>query len=165
MLETAGFLTATFAYLLPFLDYVFMHSFWFRVLGIQMILSTFEPLPQAPWWPTTVKFIAAFDVPLLVAIAGLFYRRHATFRRMLARLVFALVGFVGLALGYLWSSGAPFAFGYYAAAAGLLLAAVAASFRLIRAFLRREAPGSEPPEDQPAWSAHQLFLRRYRRDA
>ena len=150
-LETTGFLIATFAYLLPFFGYGF-----FQVIGLQLFFLTFPALGQGPFWPMGLLLFAAGALPLLAGLAALLYRRKATSREAAVSLILAVTGFAGLALTYLSNPRPPFSVGYYLAEAGFLLAAVAATFRLIGGVTELHTP----VRDEPAVSANQWFLRR-----
>jgi len=154
-LETAGFLIATFAYLLPFFGYGF-----FQMLGLQFFFLTFPALGQGRFWPNGALLFAAGALPLLAGVAALLYRRRATRREAVVSLILAVTGFAGLALTYLSNPRPFFSAGYYTAEAGFLLAAVAAAFRLIGGVAELQTPA----RDEPALSANQWFLRRSRGD-
>jgi hypothetical protein len=154
-LQTAGFVVAAFAYLLPFLDY---HIVFVRpVLGAEIFLSTFQAVPQAPSIPLGLYYFAVAALPPMAALAGLVFR-GSTRRRTLASLIFATVGFAGLALGYLWRPNPPFAFGYYAAEFGFLVAGGGALLR----FLLHDSFRPGAPRDEPSESASQWLVRRSR---
>jgi hypothetical protein len=81
----------------------------------------------------------------------------------LAALVCADVGFTCLGSAYLWEKSEPLAYGYLAAEAGFLIAALASAGRLI--LLRRNRAMWDARAEarlEPAASASQELLSRYR---
>jgi hypothetical protein len=160
VLETAGFVTAGCAYLLPFFSPV-LPPLDNSAIGIQIFFAALYALPREPW-PWGLIAVAAFGAPFTAAITALFLHGRPTGSASIASLMFGLVGFVGLATAYVGSPGAPWAFGYWLAVGAFVVASVAAGYRLITAVRFGTGAGIKPATDKPAPSASQELLRRYR---
>jgi hypothetical protein len=129
--------------------------------GLSAFAIGFVVLTTAPLDP----FFVAFSVPLIAAFVGLLYQRRRGWIGSLAPLVCSVVGLTLLGSAYFWDKQEQLAYGYFAAEASLLIAAVASAVRLIR--LRRnramwDAKGE--PRFMPAASASQELLSRYRKN-
>jgi hypothetical protein len=129
--------------------------------GFSAFLVGFFVLTVAPLDP----FFEAFSLPLIAAFVGLMYQRRPGWIGSLAPLVCSVVGLTCLGSAYFWEKQEPLAYGYFAAEASFLLAAVASALRLIR--LRRsraiwDAKVKAP--FQPSASASQELLSRYRKN-
>ena len=152
-LETAGFVLAAIAYLLPFFDYR-----WVQIPGLELFFLSFQGLARSPSVPLGLYFFSATQLPLLAVLAGLLYRHVSARAGAPVGFILALAGFAGLAIGFVWNPRPPFAFGYYAAEVGFLVAAVGAGWRL----LWHDSSRPLPPRDEPAESASQWLVRRSR---
>ena len=152
-LEAAGFVLAAFAYLLPFFDYR-----WVQISGLELFFLSFEGLARSPSVPMSLYFFTATELPSLAVLAGLLYRRVSARAGAPVGLILALAGLAGLAIGFLWNPRPPFAFGYYAAEVGFLVAAVGAGWQL----LLHDSSRTHAPRDEPAESASQWLVRRSR---
>lgn len=129
--------------------------------GFSAFFIGFLVLTVAPLDP----FFEAFSLPLIAAFVGLMYQRRPGWIGSLAPLVCSVVGLTCLGSAYFWEKQEPLAYGYFAAEASFLLAAVASAVRLIR--LRRnramwDAKVETPFE--PAASASRELLSRYRKN-
>ena len=129
--------------------------------GFSAFFIGFVVLTKAPLDP----FFEAFSLPLIAAFVGLMYQRRPGWIGSLAPLVCSVVGLTCLGSAYLWEQSGALAYGYFAAEASFLLAAVASAVRLIR--LRRspamwDAKVEAPFE--PAASASQELLSRFRKN-
>jgi hypothetical protein len=109
-------------------------------------------------------FFVAFSLPLIAASAGLMFQRRPGWIGSLAPLVCSIVALTSLGSAYFWEKPEPLAYGYFAAAAGLLLAAVASAVRLIRLRRSRALWGATvEARYEPSASASQELLSRYRK--
>lgn len=147
------------AYLFPFLEPSPPYSFH-PTLGLNLFFFGFF---FAFLVPTGILYLAAFSLPLIAAFFGLVYQIRDTYRASVVSTASAVLGFAGLVTGYIIDSADRLAFGYFAAAAALLVAMAATSFRLIggsrlRKFERQTRWG----EIEPAASANQEALNRSR---
>ena len=160
VLETAGFVTAGCAYLLPFFSPV-VAPLDNSVIGLQLFFAALYALPWEPW-PWGLLAVAVFGAPLTAAIAALFLHRRPGRPASIATLMLGLVGFVGLTTAYVGIPGAHWAFGYWLAVGASIVSSVAAGCRLITALWFGTGAEIEPATDEPAPSASQELLRRYR---
>jgi hypothetical protein len=129
--------------------------------GLSAFLIGFVVLTKAPLDP----FFEAFSLPLIAAFVGLMYQRQPGWNGSLAPLVCSVVGLTCLGSAYFWEKQEPLAYGYFAAEASFLLAAVASAVRLIR--LRRNRAMWDAKVEAPfesAASASQELLSRYRKN-
>jgi hypothetical protein len=127
--------------------------------GFSAFFVGFFVLTMAPLDP----FFEAFSLPLIAAFVGLLYQRRPGWIGSVAPLVCSVAGLTCLGSAYFWERQEHLAYGYFAAEACLLLAAVASAVRLIR--LRRNPAGWDTkaePRFEPATSASQELLSRYR---
>ena len=162
VLETACFVTAAFAYLLPFVAPDDVYTF--RSLpGLVLFVDGFVVLGAAPW-PSGLVLFAAFSGPLIAAIIGTVYRRRARWRQALVGLICAFAGLAGLVSAFAFDRAARWESGIYVAAGAFLLAGVVAAFRFVTAVRRRgDIDGRDRGKpDEPAQSAMQELLRRSR---
>jgi hypothetical protein len=128
--------------------------------GFSAFFIGFFVLTVAPLDP----FFEAFSLPLIAAVVGLMYQRRPGWIGSLAPLICAVVGLTCLGSAYFWET-QPLAYGYFAAEACFLVAAVASAVRLIR--LRRNRAkwdAKAAPRFEPAASAQQQLLSRYRKN-
>jgi hypothetical protein len=105
-----------------------------------------------------------FSLPVIAAFVGLVYRRPG-WTGSLAPLICAALGLTCLGSAYIWEQSGPFAYGFFAAEASFAVATVASAVRLIR--LRRDRAmwdAKPPPRSEPAASAQQELLARYRKN-
>jgi NADH:ubiquinone oxidoreductase subunit 6 (subunit J) len=117
-------------------------------------------LTEAPLDP----FFWMFSLPLIAAVVGLIYQRRPGWIGALAPLICAVVGLAGLGSAYLWERWEPMSYGLFAAEVSFLIATVASAVRLIR--LRRDRAmwdAKAEPRDEPAASAQQELVARYRK--
>jgi hypothetical protein len=129
--------------------------------GFSAFFLGFFVLTVAPLDP----FFEAFSLPLIAAFVGLMYQRRPGWVGSLAPLICAVVGLTCLGSAYFWEKQEALAYGYFAAEASFLIAAVASAGRLIR--LRRNRAmwdAKAAPGDEPAASAQQELLARYRKN-
>lgn len=161
LLETAGFVAAAGAYLLPFLAVTTLYKGSLLVPGLELAIRSLGYLASEPW-PYGLVFFGAFTLPLLVSLAGFTLTRRRGSRVALARLIFAVAGLSALSLGYLAETRPDLAFGYYLAGGALLVATVASALRLA-AVLRFGEDQRHQGTTEPASSAsQQLFQKRSR---
>lgn len=160
-LVPAALIAAMIAYLLPF----FNPSLGFHRIngesGVSAFFIGFFVVTVAPLDP----FFVAFSLPLIAALVGLIYQRRPGWIGSLAPLICALVGLSCLGSAYFWDKREHLAYGYYAAVASFVIAAVASAVRLIR--LRRKRAmwdAKAEPRFEPAASASQELLSRYRKN-
>jgi hypothetical protein len=151
----AALIAAMLAYAFPFFKATLgIHVF----TGLGAVFIGFVVLPLAPLW------FAAFLLPFIAAFAGLMYQRRPGWIGAVAPLVCALVGFSALGSAYFGDPNESWAYGYYAAEGSLLVAVIASAVRLIR---MRRSPAmwnaKAEPRDEPAASASQQLLARYRK--
>jgi hypothetical protein len=128
--------------------------------GFSAFFIGFSVLTATPSDP----FFEAFTLPLIAAFVGLMYQRRPGWLGSLAPLVGSVVGLTCLGSAYFWEKPEPLAYGYFAAEASFLLAAVASAVRLIR--LRRSRAmwaAKVGAPFGPAASASQELLSRYRK--
>ena len=153
-----AFIAAILAHALPFL-YPTPGSF---ISGAQTGFSTFFigifVLTVAPLDP----YFEAFSFPLIAAFVGLMLLGRRGRLGSVGPLVCALIGSVALGTAYLLDPQGSWAFGYFTAEGCFLVATVSAAARFI--LLRRTRPTSRAPvmDPQPAASASQELLSRYR---
>jgi len=129
--------------------------------GLSAFFIGFRVLTVAPLDP----FFEAFSLPLIAAFVGLMYQRRPGWIGSLAPLVCSVVGLICLGSAYFWVKQEPLAYGYFAAEASFLVAAVASAVRLIRLHRNRamlDAKVEAPFE--PAASASQELLSRYHKN-
>jgi hypothetical protein len=163
-LEKGGFITATFAFLAPFftLDPAVSRA---TVFGVEACLVPFALVlvPRSEGWEGLMYFVA-FSIPGMAAIGGLLLPRRLTWPASIARLACAIAGFAGLGTFYFSNPRPDILFGYFAAEAAFLGAAVAATYRFIAALrLRGDYDETHEPEDPgPALSASQELMRKHR---
>jgi hypothetical protein len=147
------------AYALPFIvsghgQYPVDLDSGLSAFAIGLVVLTTAPLDP---------FFEAFSLPLIAALVGLVYQRRRGWIGSLAPLVCSVVGLTLLGSAYFWDKQEHLAYGYFAAEASLLIAAVASAVRLIR--LRRNRAmwnAKDEPRFMPAASASQELLSRYR---
>ena len=125
--ETIGFSVAAFGFFLPFFHY----GFFGGVLGIQLTVLPFEALNNAPPILAWLAAFAIFTLPAMAAVAGLVYRRIASWNRPLIGLLFAAAGFVGLGSANFSPTTIRWDWGYYVVEAGFLIAAAGAAMRWV----------------------------------
>lgn len=127
--------------------------------GLSAFSIGFVVLTTAPLDP----FFEAFSVPLIAAFVGLLYQRRRGWIGSLAPLVCSVVGLTLLGSAYFWDKQEHLAYGYFAAEASFLIAAVASAVRLIRLHRNRAMwDAKDEPRFMPAASASQELLSRYR---
>jgi len=137
--------------------------------GVAIVLRGLIVLSKAPS-PPLITYVAAFSLPLLAAFVGIANRRRAGWIGSAAPLVCSIAGLMTLGLDYVgWQPDSsyfgrhdPWGFGFFAAGICFLIAAVGSSARLIR---RQSGalPDAEVRESfEPAASASQELLGRYR---
>ena len=129
--------------------------------GFSAFFIGFAVLTAAPFDP----FFEVFSLPLIAAFVGLMYQRRRGWIGSLAPLVCSVVGLTLLGSAYFWDQQEQLAYGYFAAEASFLIAAVASAVRLIR--LRRNRAmwdAKDEPRFMPAASASQELLSRYRKN-
>jgi hypothetical protein len=127
--------------------------------GLSAFFIGFVVLTAAPLDP----FFEAFSLPLIAAFVGLMYQWRRGWLGSLAPFVCSVVGLTLLGSAYFWDKQDQLAYGYFAAEASFLIAAVASAVRLIR--LRRNRAmwdAKDEPRFMPAASASQELLSRYR---
>ena len=158
-LESAAFAAAAIGYLLPFATSSLPYSSGV-ITGLQFAGVGLTALVTTPF--LGFVYFGMFDVPLIAAIAGFFYRRSARPRGVLLGLAFATAGFAGLAGVSLWPNGFQWDYGFHIAEGALLLAATIGVARLVRAAMSRAVPDGRV-EEEPALSAQQELVRRFLR--
>jgi hypothetical protein len=129
--------------------------------GFSAFFIGFVVLTTAPLDP----FFDAFSFPLIAAFVGLMYQRRLGWIGSLAPLVCSVVGLTLLGSAYFWDKQEHLAYGYFAAEASFLIAAVASALRLVH--LRRNRAmwdAKDEPRFMPAASASQELLSRYRKN-
>jgi hypothetical protein len=127
--------------------------------GFSAFLIGLLVLTVAPLDP----FFEAFSLPLIAAFVGLVYQRRPGWIGSLVPLICSVVGLTCLGSAYFWDKSESLAYGYFAAEASFLIAAVASAVRLIR--LRRNPAmwnAKAMPQFEAAASASQELLARYR---
>jgi peptidoglycan/LPS O-acetylase OafA/YrhL len=127
--------------------------------GLSAFFIGFFVLTAAPLDP----FFEMFSLPLIAAFVGLMHVRRRGWLGSLSPLVCSVVGLILLGSAYFWDQQDHLAYGYFAAEASFLIAAVASAVRLIR--LRRNRAlwdAKDEPRFMPAASASQELLSRYR---
>jgi hypothetical protein len=161
VLEKGGFATATFAFLAPFFD-ADPGVARSAVFGVEAFLAPLA-LVLVPRSDLLTYFVA-FSIPGMAAILGLLLPRRLTWPASIARLTCALVCFASLGTFYFSSPRPYLLFGYYAAEAAFLVAAVAGAYRFVAAVRLRGGydETAEPGDPGPAWSASQELMRRHR---
>jgi len=158
VLVPAALIAALVAYAFPFFKPTpGIHVFTIHT-GLGAVFIGFVALALAPLW------FAAFSLPFIAAFAGLMYQRRPGWIGSAAPLVCALVSLTALGSAYFWDAQESWAYGYYAAEGSFLVAGIASAVRLIR---MRRSPAmwnaKAEPRDEPAASAGQQLLSRYKK--
>ena len=162
VLVPVALIAAMLAYAFPFFKPIPGDHIFHVGTGLTAFLVGFIGLALAPLNP----FFEQFSLPLIAAFVGLMYLRRPGWTGSVVPLACAVFGSAALGSAYFWAPDMPFAYGYYLAVGCFLIAAAAAAVRLI--LLRRggAAPDVVVPEpDEPAASASQQLLARYRNKA
>jgi len=156
-LVPAAFVAAMISYAFPFGVLVGYPSY--SDSGFLAFFGGFFVLTVAPLDP----FFWVFSLPLIAAVVGLIYQRRPGWMGSLGALICGLVGLFCLGSAYVLEPSKPFAYGYFAVEASFLIAAVASAVRLIRLRRNQAMWDAKPePRDEPAASAQQQLLSRYR---
>jgi hypothetical protein len=160
-LVPAALIAAIVAYLFPFIasgqgQYpVDLDSGW------SAFFIGFFVLTAAPLDP----FFEAFSLPLIAAFVGLIYQRRRGWIGSAGPLVCSVVGLTLLGSAYFWDNQDRLAYGYFAAEASFLIAAVTSAVRLLRLHGNRAMwDAKDQPRFMKAASASQELLSRYRKN-
>ena len=158
VLVPAAFVAAMISYTLPF--GVITGSGQLTDTGLSAALVGLVALTVAPLDP----FFWVFSLPVIAAFVGLIYRRPG-WVGSLVPIICALAGLAFLGYAFIWEPSVHYAYGLFAAEGSFAVATVASAVRLIG--LRRDSAkwDAQPPiRDEPAASAQQELLARYRKN-
>jgi hypothetical protein len=159
VLVPVALIAAMFAYAFPFFNPIPSNHILHVYAGLTGFHVAFTTLTLAPLNP----FFEQFSLPLIAAFVGLMYLRRPGWIGSVAPLVCAVYGFVALGSAYFWPQDMPFAYGYYLAVGCFLIASASAAVRLDIRHRGGAVQNVEVPQpDEPAASASQQLLARYR---